>query len=257
MKKVLVIGDSCIDVFQYGKCKRICPEAPVPVFLPTKKKENGGMAFNVAANLEALGIQYDIITNQSFPNKIRYVDEVSNQMLIRVDEYDDINQITQEECESINFDDYAAVVISDYNKGYLDIHDIMWIADNHPLTFMDTKKELGGWCDDIKYLKINEKEYDANRDYIENYHPHNTIATLGKDGAILLTNDGTIKRFPIEKEHDVRDLSGAGDTFLAALVAKYLESDNIDEAIQFANKCAAWVVTQKGVVVVNLNKIEK
>src|SRR5690606_27188872 len=122
--------------------------------LPTKKKENGGMAFNVAANLEALGIQYDIVTNESFPNKIRYVDEVSNQMLMRVDEYDDINQITQEECGSINFDDYAAVVISDYNKGYLDIHDIMWIADSHPLTFMDTKKELGGWCDDIKYIKI-------------------------------------------------------------------------------------------------------
>ena len=32
--KILVIGDSCHDVFVYGKCDRICPEAPVPVFTP-------------------------------------------------------------------------------------------------------------------------------------------------------------------------------------------------------------------------------
>jgi bifunctional ADP-heptose synthase (sugar kinase/adenylyltransferase) len=29
MKKVLVIGDSCTDVFRYGNCDRLCPEAPV------------------------------------------------------------------------------------------------------------------------------------------------------------------------------------------------------------------------------------
>ena len=34
MKKILVIGESCLDIFQYGDCKRLCPEAPVPVFNP-------------------------------------------------------------------------------------------------------------------------------------------------------------------------------------------------------------------------------
>ena len=42
---ILVIGESCLDVFMYGECKRLCPEAPVPVFNPTHKVENGGMAF--------------------------------------------------------------------------------------------------------------------------------------------------------------------------------------------------------------------
>ena len=34
---VLVIGDSCIDEFVYGKVDRMSPEAPVPVFQPVKK----------------------------------------------------------------------------------------------------------------------------------------------------------------------------------------------------------------------------
>ena len=54
--RFLVIGDSCTDKFIYGKCERICPEAPVPVFSPVKTKTNGGMAANVKANVEALGV---------------------------------------------------------------------------------------------------------------------------------------------------------------------------------------------------------
>lgn len=252
MKKVLVIGDSCSDVFRYGKCERLSPEAPVPIFLPSRTTGNGGMALNVAENLNALGIECDVMTNNIRPVKTRYVDEISNQMLLRVDEKDAIMPITAEELEFFDLANYAAVVISDYNKGYLSYDDIMWIAENHPLTFMDTKKELGPWCEDIKYIKINNKEFKENEDYLRNYYPGTLIVTKGKDGAVLNYD----QKFPIEREHEVRDLSGAGDTFLAALVAKFLENNDICEAIRFANKCAAWVVTQKGVVVVDINKVK-
>ena len=50
--KILVIGDSCQDVFIYGKCERLCPDAPVPVFIPLKTKKIGGMAFNVYENIK-------------------------------------------------------------------------------------------------------------------------------------------------------------------------------------------------------------
>ena len=30
--KILVIGESCVDIYQYGDSVRLCPEAPVPVF---------------------------------------------------------------------------------------------------------------------------------------------------------------------------------------------------------------------------------
>lgn len=51
----LVVGDIMLDEFVYGSVKRISPEAPVPVFCPTKKTKMLGGAGNVAANLRALG----------------------------------------------------------------------------------------------------------------------------------------------------------------------------------------------------------
>lgn len=47
--RVVVYGDACVDVFVYGNCPRLCPEAPVPVFIPLEKVTNDGMALNVAA----------------------------------------------------------------------------------------------------------------------------------------------------------------------------------------------------------------
>lgn len=257
--KVLVIGDGCKDVFQYGNCKRLSPEAPVPVFLPTQRKENGGMALNVYNNLKALGIDCDILTNSGI-TKTRLVDEVSNQMLLRVDENDRVENVFMRELSSIKYGDYNAIVISDYNKGFLSETDIVYIQNNHPIVFMDTKKKLGNWAMGVRFIKINQKEYDENvSDEFQHNYAGDLIVTRGKEGSRLLSDDDNLVRiedFPIEDEHEVRDLSGAGDTFLAALVAFYVKNNDIRRAIQFANKCAAWVVTQKGVAVVDLSKVK-
>ena len=36
--KILVIGDSCEDVFRYGEVNRLAPEAPVPIIKPDKER---------------------------------------------------------------------------------------------------------------------------------------------------------------------------------------------------------------------------
>ena len=59
------------------------------------------------------------------------------------------------------------------------------------------------------------------------------------------------KIYPVSKV-EIRDYSGAGDTFLAGLVFKFLETKDMDLAIKFANECATVVVQQKGVNTVNL-----
>ena len=249
MKKVLVIGDSCRDIYLYGKCDRLSPEAPVPVLKPLTSRSTRGMAANVYANLQALGIDADLITNTELPIKTRYVDEVSNQMLLRVDENDLIEPI--EYLKDIDFKEYSAVVISDYNKGFLSKDDIEYISKNHKNTFLDSKKTFGDWCSKIKFIKINEKEYLNNSSFLDKHYHGHLIVTRGKRGATLDSTDG----FLITEEHPVRDLSGAGDTFFAALVAYHVKNNDICEAIKFANKCASWVVTQKGVVVVDVKKI--
>ena len=69
--KILVIGDSCTDIFRYGKVERLAPEAPVPVIIPEKETSSPGMAGNVVRNLEALGAEVDFITNRVEIKKIR------------------------------------------------------------------------------------------------------------------------------------------------------------------------------------------
>ena len=50
---------------------------------------------------------------------------------------------------------------------------------------------------------------------------------------------------------EIKDASGAGDTFLDGLCVNYLETKNIEEAISYANRCASQVVQRKGVTTIN------
>lgn len=253
MKKILVIGDSCQDMFKYGVCDRLSPEAPIPIMKPTRTIGNGGMSINVFENLKVFDVDCDLITNDIRPVKMRYIDEVSNQLLLRIDENDSVKPITANTIQNINYNNYDAIVISDYNKGYLSENDIKYISNNHHLVFLDTKKKIGEWAKHVEFIKINEKEYLENNEFLSKYvinSKGNLIVTKGKDGATW----NMIEGFPINEEN-IRDLSGAGDTFLAGLVADYIKNSDIRSAIRFANKCAAWVVTQKGVAIVDFSKI--
>ena len=68
--KILIIGESCRDIFHYGNCDRLCPEAPVPVFNTLEIIENGGMAMNVYSNVLSLGSEAILLTNKNWKDKI-------------------------------------------------------------------------------------------------------------------------------------------------------------------------------------------
>jgi len=239
--RVLVVGDICEDVFHYVKCDRLCPEAPVPVVVVKNTKESYGMAGNVSRNLESLGCSVDLISNQERIRKVRYVDDNTNQMFIRVDDDKDVQRIRG--IEDVNFKDYACVVISDYDKGFLSEEDIKKISEKHHVTFLDSKKYIGSWCEDITYIKINSFEYERTLHTIKGMDSilNKMIITAGSNGCTYKD-----KVYPVSKV-DVKDLSGAGDSFLAGLVKKYITTRNIKDSIEFANHCATQVVQQRGV----------
>jgi D-beta-D-heptose 7-phosphate kinase/D-beta-D-heptose 1-phosphate adenosyltransferase len=246
MNNILVIGDSCKDIYVYGSCDRVAPDAPVPVFVPSYKSENFGMAANVFQNIVALKCSADIKTNQLFVEKARYVDEKTNHMFIRIDSGEEcIGRIPNLSIDT--FKDYKIVVISDYDKGFLLEEDIQFICENHPLVFIDTKKTIGNFLKDCTYLKINKQEYEASGDFInENkWCYEKLIATLGKDGCMHKNKIHSVE------EVEIKDVSGAGDSFLAGLCVNYLETQNIEQAIEYANKCASQVVQKKGVTTIN------
>ena len=241
--KILVIGESCKDVFTYGDCSRLTPEAPVPVFNPTRTIENGGMAKNVQKNLLSLGVECNLLTNKNWKNisKTRFIEQRSNHMFLRVDDKD--NTYGRVDLEDFDFKPYDAVVISDYNKGFLSEDDIASISSLHKNTFLDTKKVLGPWCYGIKYIKINNFEYEKTKHKLNKKIKKKLIVTLGSEGAL---HQDVI--YPVKKV-EIKDVSGAGDTFIAGLAVKYTKTSNICESIEYANNCATMVVQKRGVSV--------
>lgn len=241
--KILVIGDSCTDIFRYGKVERLAPEAPVPIIVPEREESNHGMAGNVVRNINALGHETEFVTNSIEIRKIRYVCSKYNHLLLRVDENDKCESISYYNVNGLDWKSFDAVVISDYCKGFLSEDDIQYISKQHPLTFLDTKKVLGPWAHDVTFIKINYHEYQRNISVLSTDEILNnkTIVTRGKYGC-----DYNGKNYPTI-EVPVKDVSGAGDTFLAGLVVEYARSKNIESAIDFAQECTTIVVQKVGV----------
>jgi bifunctional ADP-heptose synthase (sugar kinase/adenylyltransferase) len=240
--KILVIGDSCTDIYIYGKVDRICPEAPVPVFVPIRKTENGGMASNVFENILSLGFTVDIITNEKFVTKTRYVEEKTNHLIVRVDA-ESFTTPRIKNISDIPFDSYEAIVISDYNKGFLEYEDIEFICNKHKSVFIDTKKVINIKMLNALYIKINEHEYKNNILAGQNFENFSKklIVTLSGNGCQFM---GT--HYPVSSV-EIKDNSGAGDTFISGLVTKYCITKDINQSIIYANQCATIVVQHKGV----------
>jgi D-beta-D-heptose 7-phosphate kinase/D-beta-D-heptose 1-phosphate adenosyltransferase len=245
--RILVIGDSCKDVFKYGTCNRLSPEAPVPIFNLISSTENGGMAANVKNNIASLGCNVDICTNRGWESitKTRLIDLRTNHMFMRLDcNEDKYRKITKNTLKNIDYNSYDCVVISDYNKGVLSEENIKYISQQHPLVFLDTKKIIGDFCNDIFTIKINIHEYQASKQNINAELEDKIIVTLGHKGCRYR---GVV--YPVPKT-EVKDVSGAGDTFLAALAVEYSRSASIEKAIIFANECATKVVQKRGVSII-------
>ena len=243
MKKILVIGDSCRDVFIYCNTLRLCPDVPVPVLNVKNEVDNPGMAKNVYMNIKSLMDECDVLTNDNWYEitKTRYVDEKSNHTFFRVDTPHNISRI---DLSKIDYD-YETIVISDYNRGFLHDDDISEICWKHSNVFIDTKKELGLWVKDAAYIKINNVEYEKSRKIAEVPEIANRIIRTKGDGGC----DYRGKNYPVRKV-SVQDVSGAGDSFLSGLVVKYVETKSIEESIVFANQCASKVVKQRGVTII-------
>ena len=63
------------------------------------------------------------------------------------------------------------------------------------------------------------------------------------------------KTFPVPITR-VFDVTGAGDTFLAALVFYYIQLPSLDESINFANKCAAIAVQNPGTYTLTMEDVD-
>lgn len=241
--KILLIGDKCLDIYQYGTIDRLSPEAPVPVFVPTYKETRAGMAGNVLANLEALGCEINFLHGKE-SQKTRLIDSRSKQHIARIDE--DVRSAPIR-LETVIPDIYDAVVISDYAKGTVDYELIESILEEVECpVFVDTKltdleRLQGAW------VKINSLEYSKIKSECTEL-----IVTEGEAGAKVIHHD----IFEPAPKVEVVDVTGAGDTFLAALTYQYLVTKDIRQAVSFANRAASITVQHFGVYAPTLKEIK-
>jgi bifunctional ADP-heptose synthase (sugar kinase/adenylyltransferase) len=240
--KILLIGDNCLDVYRYGTVERISPEAPVPVFKFSHEEHRPGMAGNVYENLKALGCEVNYLHGDT-TTKTRLIDVHSKQHIVRID--NDIISTPIEFATEIP-KVYDAIVVSDYGKGSVSYELIQELIETKIPVFVDTKKTdleqlQGAW------VKINDLEYSKIKSECTGL-----IVTQGPRGAKVIHHDIDIPAPAVE----VADVTGAGDTFLAALTVEYLNTNNIEYAVKFAIKAASITVQHLGVYAPTIEEIK-
>jgi D-beta-D-heptose 7-phosphate kinase/D-beta-D-heptose 1-phosphate adenosyltransferase len=163
------------------------------------------------------------------------------------------------------------VILSDYNKGALTQKFVTSIIDtahkNHCFVAVDPKPQSGIIYAGADLLTPNAAEAmamasarvlpsdeDGWREIckkINQIHPSKHLAiTLGEDGILLAKNGQFLRIVPTHKV-PVSDVSGAGDTVIAALSVALCAGAEPGDAAHFANTAAGIVVGKSGTATVS------
>lgn len=164
-----------------------------------------------------------------------------------------------------------AVIFSDYDKGTLrDLQSLLAIARRHGVpTFVDPKA-----ADPARYagaflLKPNAREFQAlfgpcpedhiaeqARTALRTLDLEYLVVTRGAKGILLVSRNGAVIDHPTEAV-EVFDVTGAGDTIIAALVVGIAGGHTIAEAIDQANVAASIAVSRPGTYVVTRDDLDE
>ena len=162
--------------------------------------------------------------------------------------------------------DFDVVILSDYAKGFLDAELVAEITRRaHAagrLVTLDPKPRRPLPCHDLDLLTPNRREAvqlaglhpddaasfsPANvcRVIWRRYRPRHLVITLGEDG-MLLSERGRVLRCIPTVAREVFDVSGAGDTVVAALSLALAAGASLEDAAHLANAAAGVVVGKIG-----------
>ncbi len=154
------------------------------------------------------------------------------------------------------------VILSDYAKGSLTEVAAFIAAANAAgvRTLVDPKQTDPARYAGAFLLKPNRREFEllfgtgadiAGRAAaaLAQHHIGHLVVTLGADGMLLASADGTSAQVPTEAQ-EVFDVSGAGDTVIAALALAIAGGATVAEAVTSANLAASIAVSHAGTYVV-------
>lgn len=169
----------------------------------------------------------------------------------------------------------SGIIFEDYDKGSVSqflIHEIIAYANaNRIPVYVDPKFENFFAYRKSTVFKPNRKEAHqalglpmkthedvvfAGKKLLEMLDCGNVLLTLGADGMMLFEANGNYYSVPT-RARQVADVSGAGDTTIAALAAAIAGNANIREASSIANYAAGAVCEVPGIVSITLDMLLK
>jgi len=161
-------------------------------------------------------------------------------------------------------------ILSDYAKGILTTAVIGRLAamvrECGKFIALDPKPSSGNQYEDLDLLTPNRKEAielsgltfgsDEDVDFHKvcasiwaKFKPRNLVITLGSQGMLISTRGKVVGTIPTAARQ-VYDVSGAGDTVIAALTLALTSGASLEQAAHFANAAAGVVVGKLGTATV-------
>ncbi len=152
-----------------------------------------------------------------------------------------------------------AVVCSDYGDGVLS-QPVIEAVLQHPCTIIDTQKDLHRYAGATLFTpNLPEAEKaagyaittsaslpQAGHDLLQLTQAEQMLITRGDEGMSLFSRDGSHETIPAFNRTDVYDVTGAGDTVVAALTLGLIAGASPIEAAMLGNLAASLVVRQFG-----------
>lgn len=264
---ILVVGDAITDQYWFGDVERISPEAPVPVVRMNRKEERPGAAENVAKNIEALGGKCETLFSSS--ERIVKLRIIGKQQQICRADFDHPQLPVSKEAFLEKLERCSLVLFSDYGKGSLsEVGELIGIAKAKGKTVLvdpkgydyekysgadvvkpnldEMRQMVGGWK--------SEKDLEEKAQFIRRKADIGALLlTRASDGMSIYTDSiQHISSFARE----VYDVTGAGDTAIAALAVFMDEGKSLSESAVLANKAAGIACGKFGTSVVTREELE-
>lgn len=240
------------------------------------KDTNG---FKLLEMLSEINVTHDTVLQViDRPTTFKSRIQVGNQQIVRVDKEDDREISEDVESEILNrFNKYLSsvdlVIISDYAKGLLSasfLNQIIKLSNDRGVRILvdpkgsDFSKYSGVYLSTPNKLEAslatginidNQEKLRLALDKLKDIQKtDHQIVTMGADG-IVYSNSGNIQIFPALTS-EVYDVTGAGDTVIAALGYCIATGSTIENSIEFANKAASIVVQKRGSATTTLEEVE-
>ena len=196
------------------------------------------------------------------------------QQIVRVDRKSDLPprdtlQDRLAQYISSQLDNVAAVVCSDYGDGVLS-EIVIEAACNHPRVIVDAQKDLIRYTGASLFTpNLPEAEAEvgyaidnlaslqrAGHDLLTKTKAKEFLITRGEDGMSLFSTYGDHQSIPAFNKREVFDVTGAGDTVVAALTLALCAGASTWESAVLGNLAASLVVRQFGTATAQIDQLQ-